>query len=1127
MSGSRVSRVVFGASISLVLLACEGGGLPEGWAEAPSGSGPRIVWDLEAEPLPEIPLPNDVATYPDPTSPSGRRVNASLVAPSGMESRLREEFDRLDGWGTFSPISVRFEAPLDIGELSRRQGRGQLSADDWPRHAVYLIDMETGIPVPLDVGSDLYPRVVARPDAYYDNDPRGGESNLLFETVEEDLNGNGVLDPGEDTDFDGVLDHPNTVSGRVGSTDTETLDDMLWFYERETDTLLVRPILPLEEQRRYVVVLTDRLVGLSGSPVRSPFREVHHLSQKDDLESLPDVLAAHPELYGDLASRGWSGVAFAWSFTTQSVSGDLTALRDGLYGRGPFAHLADEFPTTFTPSPLRGGTRADPCDAGSQIYIVTPTQLGTAISGLPVDSLGFPVEQLDAVIESLERSVAYMAFGWFESPYLLGDPEDEHVEDTWQIDRASGEGRVERDLVPMFIIVPKETETHHQPFTTTFYAHGYGSLNLEALAFAGSVANHGVATVSIDAQAHGIPLGNELAPILASVLGTNCLAPLGTALSIDRARDLNGDSVPDSAGLYYSAYMFHTRDAMRQSTLDWMQAIRVVRSWDGHPDYPSGRPWTPGETEPEQGRPLVFTGDVNGDGTIDREGDFDGNGVPDLGGWDRPYGQWGSSLGGIQSMMNIGVEPAIVAAAPVSGGGGMFDIGLRTSLGTARHPIWLRVLGPILASQPVSEPSANSACSGGQRSVFFRVPDLSSDVTVEVACIGEEVLREGDAVFVTNLRNGETRCAGVGPDGRFRTQLPSDAADPLPDMLLPDEEPDPDAEVRVADPLQILIFDRARDQVDYATCTFLDGAEPAINDTIDTWRSPSGTSEGECPRCSHYLGTTWEVGDPLVAPAEGLGLRRQSPDLRRLAGLAQIALDPGDPINYARRVFLDPPTDPEITPRPRSIMVLASAGDTTVPPSSSAAFARAAGILPFMPPDAPDAFIEHRAPARFADTYGYATPDDVLITYHVLEGLSRLNRHPVMGAPQFLFDVDDMSEGRQFFDPDGEHQLAEADGGIRPNRLSPPLRWGRESHSAIDGDPWRTDSGTATSMILNVLTVPVGQHVFLPVDPTKGFDESEYMLNVIGWYIASAGTELPWNVLPDPFCLETSSCIRE
>ncbi|HJL18583.1 MAG TPA: hypothetical protein RMH99_23180 [Sandaracinaceae bacterium LLY-WYZ-13_1] len=1095
--------------LALFVLSCDGGGLPEGWRETPAGDGPLVRWELEAEPLPEIPLPNDVATWPDPSSPTGRRVNASLVAPSGMERRLRQEFDRLDGWGTFAPITVGFEAPIDTDDVIRRQGGRRFSASAWQRHAVYLVDMETGVPVPLDVNSELFPRAVVNPNGYYANDPHAGESNLLFETREEDTNGNGVLDPGEDTDFDGVLDHPNTLDGTLTGAPYETIDRMLWFYERETDTMVLRPILPLAPRRQYAVVLTDRLRGRDGQPVRSPFPYVHHTAQREELRALPERLAAHPEIYGDVADRGWDGVAFAWSFTTQSVGADLGALRDGLYGRGPFADLAEEFPPRLVPSPLRGGSRTERCDPGPRVHTVTPAELNAALEELPVDSFGVPIAQLDAVLATLEASVSHFAFGFFESPYLLGDPDAETPNDTWQIDRATGEARVERDLVPMFIIVPKETETHRQPFPTTLYAHGYGSLNLEALAFAGLIARHGVATVSITAQGHGLPLDESLGRLIEAVLAGNCLAPLGKAIALDRARDLNGDGTADSAGLFFSAYMFHTRDALRQTVLDWMQAVRILRSWSGHPDFPDGTDWEPTTIELEGTAPIEFSGDVDGDGAIDRAGDFDGDGVNDLGGWDAEYRQWGSSLGGIVSMLNTGAEPSIRAASPVSGGGGLFDVGVRTSLSSARHPIWLRVMGPILASRPSDGPGRDTACEAGARSVFFELPDLGERTVTEVACLPEDNLAEGDAVVLRNLRNGEVRCAGVGADGRFRLQMPSSEGDRL----------------------VLVVYDDALERFDYGDCSF-EGDEPPVLDVLETWRSGNGTSgAGRCATCASYQDRVFEVGSPLVAPTEGLGLRRQSPDLRRLAGLAQIAVDPADPVNYARRVFLDPVTAPDVEEgRPRSVLAMSTAGDEAVPPSASYAYARAAGVLPFMPPDAPDAFADWRAPAWVAETWGPPTPDGVLVQYHAIEGLARLERHPVEGAPRFLFDVDDLSEGRQFFAPNGRRQLPQDEGGIQPRRLDPPLRWGRESRlaSAAGGDPWRTESEFAgTSLVLNAMTLPTGQHVLLPVDPTKVFDESEYLLNVIGWYLASGGTELAYQRLEDPFCLEDSSCARE
>ena len=55
------------------LFAC-GGSQPEGWLPAEKTGGPTVQYDLTAEPLPEIPLPNDQATRLDPTTATGRRL---------------------------------------------------------------------------------------------------------------------------------------------------------------------------------------------------------------------------------------------------------------------------------------------------------------------------------------------------------------------------------------------------------------------------------------------------------------------------------------------------------------------------------------------------------------------------------------------------------------------------------------------------------------------------------------------------------------------------------------------------------------------------------------------------------------------------------------------------------------------------------------------------------------------------------------------------------------------------------------------------------------------------------------------------------------------------------------------
>ena len=101
----------------------------EGLAAA-HGDGPKVMFDLSHKPLPEIPFPNDLATRPDPASPTGLRVNASLIAllfgavwmyALSRSHLLSPDVDReaaMRAWPRFSVGTAVYLACIPLGQFS-------------------------------------------------------------------------------------------------------------------------------------------------------------------------------------------------------------------------------------------------------------------------------------------------------------------------------------------------------------------------------------------------------------------------------------------------------------------------------------------------------------------------------------------------------------------------------------------------------------------------------------------------------------------------------------------------------------------------------------------------------------------------------------------------------------------------------------------------------------------------------------------------------------------------------------------------------------------------------------------------------------------------------------------------
>ena len=118
------------ALILFIAIAAIGCAPLEGLRETPAGDGPMVYIDWDAEPLPEVPFPNDLAARTDETSPTGLRLNFSREAPTQTERDLRTKADQETGFGIYAPIMVRFEAPLDLDDILARHGVGDADFTD-------------------------------------------------------------------------------------------------------------------------------------------------------------------------------------------------------------------------------------------------------------------------------------------------------------------------------------------------------------------------------------------------------------------------------------------------------------------------------------------------------------------------------------------------------------------------------------------------------------------------------------------------------------------------------------------------------------------------------------------------------------------------------------------------------------------------------------------------------------------------------------------------------------------------------------------------------------------------------------------------------------------------------------
>jgi hypothetical protein len=838
-------------------------------------------------------------------------------------------------------------------------------------------------------------------------------------------------------------------------------------------------------------------------PVESPFPFVNPRDQTQALAPLGELLPRYGLDVGD--------VAFAWTFTTGSMTEDLEALRAGLYGAGPFAFLADEFPVTS----LRYWTRDEMAAAfrqtaqpgkGADTWLPGACT-GEALTRLWNEALGEWDGNLCAVEADLS-AVSMFFGGTFEAPDLMVDKDGVATErypqtqdEVWDVDVSAGRLLRGRTEVTFWCALPYEDpaadcapgnpdgEPFCAPFPTVLYGHGYGGSRAEISLHMGRHAAMGVAGCSLDAYGHGLNVWLD-DPLAAAALATQIgrfrevgAPELPGLMTMGRDRDLNNDGVSDPGMDQWTYDIFHTRDMVRQSALEVTQLVRILRHMDGVTLAADGR----------------LLGDVDGDGRVD------------WGGPSNTIGHWGISLGGIISGVVSGSEPSLDATSPNAGGAGLTDVSVRSSQAGVPEAVLLPMMGPLIAGclptdghdnpLPVGAPGGTDclrgegvadAWQGGTLRLVYFAQDLARLQQLEFGAV--EGVQPGDRVCLENLDNGERRCEVVNPRGWLRLGVAADALDAIerrPVIGVTDDRPGP---FDITDPTGI---------ADRLALTVYVGETAEVRERVDTFELETT-----------YQGSRYPAGAPLAALYNGYGYDRNTPDFRRLLAFAQAALGPGDPAEWGSHTYLQPldvSYDPFTVGGNTHVLLMPTAGDANVPVNTGVHMGRVSGLFgSWLRDESLGPEVGWReyfvAPERLG-----ATVDRWLADRYVMEGDPRLQRFPDNPLnTEVVYDADDVSDGAAAFSCGPSDWSA-----IIGENNCPPELAGQEvffpvPHPAPGGalrlDHDRGD-GTFDAFRVPLLR-PGGQHGIYNAQSFRPFDADGYMVDFTVRFLATGGRDV-------------------
>ena len=399
----------------------------------------------------------------------------------------------------------------------------------------------------------------------------------------------------------------------------------------ELGQLALRPYAghPLVPGRRYAAVVTTRVRDAGGEPIgpAEAFGAIRDASMRPADPVQAEAYDHYTPVLSSLASNGIprETIAALAVFTVQTVAPDLTDARALVWDGDPQTVVLDDA--------VSGGEALD-------MLIGIPT----------TDAIG-----LDVPGGVAHRRIGWLIQGRFESPWLMSD-------------RAGVHGRFRRDDAGALI----STRTEEVPFTLTVpataagpvpvvvFQHGLGAERSTMLALADVLAGSGYAVLAIDIPFHGMRAAVSDPDVRHNYGGGDGPDGFGDVTGQDIYLEYLG--VVDTEGPLDAFHPNYVRDALRQSVVDLMSAVRLIREGD----------WAALRSLP---------------------------GLESLAFADEPLAFVGVSLGGILGTVFVASEPEIGAAVlNVTGG----DLTRLTERSPTFGPLFLPILLPRVGIDPAA-----------------------------------------------------------------------------------------------------------------------------------------------------------------------------------------------------------------------------------------------------------------------------------------------------------------------------------------------------------------------------------------------------------------------------------------